>query len=302
MEAKIPMLWFHNLQSTLQTRVDPIAQTSNPTGPFQTPTASRILRHQYMPQLRVVIVDSQLITAGYTPTIVSSTYIALHTNGDIVLAVGKTFAAGDQGPTIDSEVVSLGSTALTIRTPTVPLGAENSSLPSVATIAADKTVTLVPSGIIVQNANLTSNGPAVTASGTASTADAPTITNSEIPVSAGSDSLAIVHRASSGLATTQGLKGLIPGGLNGASTAAPGTSSTSNGTAANITWSANGPIFFPRSAGKVQSPGGGPPERLSNNFLKRRRQLFGHLHSGRQPRYRIRRARSVRNQLERDPA
>ena len=33
----------------------------------------------------VVIVDSQLITAGYTPTIVSSTYIALHTNGDIVL-------------------------------------------------------------------------------------------------------------------------------------------------------------------------------------------------------------------------
>lgn len=82
-----------------------------------------------------------------------------------LIAVGKTFAAGDQGPTIDSEVVSLGSTALTIRTPTVPLGAENSSLPSVATIAADKTVTLVPSGIIVQNANLTSNGPAVTASG-----------------------------------------------------------------------------------------------------------------------------------------
>lgn len=148
----------------------------------------------------VVIVDSPSFTAGYTPTIVSSTYIALHTNGDIVLgnstihsilptatsasvlyftlggetmtlsaahliAVGKTFAAGDQGPTIDSKVVSLGSTALAIRTPTVPLGAESSSLPSVATIAADKTVTLVPSGIIVQNANLTSNGPAVTASG-----------------------------------------------------------------------------------------------------------------------------------------
>ncbi|KAF6237759.1 hypothetical protein HO173_003960 [Letharia columbiana] len=237
-----------------------------------------------------------------------------------LIAVGKTFAAGDQGPTIDSEVVSLGSTALTIRTPTVPLGAENSSLPSVATIAADKTVTLVPSGIIVQNANLTSNGPAVTASGPDNHRTLKRHRNRRHSINSGR---AHHHKFRNtrigwkrqpgnwdiagsprelGFRSDSRSEGLSLGGLNGGFTAAPGTSSTSNGTAANITCSANGPMVFPGSAGKVKIPGGDPPERFSNDCLKRIRQLFGHLHSGRQPRYRIRRARSVRNQLERDPA
>lgn len=64
-------------------------------------------------------------------------------------------------------------------------------------------------------------------------------------------------------------EGLSLGGLNGGFTAAPGTSSTSNGTAANITCSANGPMVFPGSAGKVKIPGGDPPERFSNDCLKR---------------------------------
>ena len=156
---------------------------------------------QPVSQSGVVVLDGQSFTAGHIPTTVSSTHIAVCTNGDLIrsnsiihnilltaipasvscfdidseemtlsaahlLAEAKTFAGGDQDPTIDRKVVSLDSTALQIGTSNVPLGLESSPLPSVVTLAAVQMVSPVASGGLVECATLTSNGLAVTITGT----------------------------------------------------------------------------------------------------------------------------------------
>ena len=156
---------------------------------------------QPVSQSGVVVLDGQSFTAGDIPSTVSSTHIAICTNGDLIpgnstihnipptaipasvscfnidrekmtlsaahlLAEGKTFAGGDQDPTIDRKVVSLDSTALQNGTSNVPLGLESSPLPSVVTLAAVQMVWPVASGVLVECATLTSNGLAVTITGT----------------------------------------------------------------------------------------------------------------------------------------
>ncbi|KAF6233109.1 hypothetical protein HO173_008653 [Letharia columbiana] len=166
----------------------------------------------------VVMVDGQPVSAGASPTTVSSTHIALHTNGDLILgtstihnilphappvplsystvgsqtitlsssrylAAGTTHAPGDPGFAADSTIVSLGSSALHIGSGTIPISPPNPALPAIITTAAGHLLTLLPSGIVV--AALPSGAIAV--AGVTPTSNAPAITVSGTLMSLGAN-------------------------------------------------------------------------------------------------------------------
>lgn len=178
---------------------------TNPPVPAQAPFVTTAAGHSILiapSQPSVVMVDGQPITAGASPMTVSSTPIALHTNGDLILgtstlhnilptappaspsyftvgsqtitlsssqilAVGTTHAPGDPAFVIDNTIISLGSSALHIGSSAIPISAPPPPALTTTT-AAGHLLTLLPSGIgiVVSGTTLTPNAPAVTLSST----------------------------------------------------------------------------------------------------------------------------------------
>lgn len=198
-------------QIALHTNGDLVLGTSTvhnllPTIPAQAPFVTTAAGHSIQvpvsqPSVSVILVDGQPITAGASPVTVSSTPIALHTNGDLILgtstlhnilptappaspsyfavgsqtitlssshilAAGTTHAPGDPAFLIDNTILSLGSSALQIGSSTIPISAP--SPPALTTTtAAGHLLTLLPSGrIVISGTTLTPNAPAITLSST----------------------------------------------------------------------------------------------------------------------------------------
>lgn len=179
---------------------------TNPLVPAQAPFITTAGGHSILKapsQPSVVMVDGQPITAGASPVTVSSTHIALHTDGDLILgtstihnilpttppaslsyytvgsqtitlssshiiAAGTTHAPGDPAFVIDNTVISLGSSALHIGSSNIPITTPISTPPPPAftTTAAGHLLTLLASGIVVSGTTLTRNAPAITLSST----------------------------------------------------------------------------------------------------------------------------------------
>lgn len=179
---------------------------TNPPVPTQAPFVTTAAGHSILiapSQLSVVMVDGQPITAGASPMTVSSTPVALHTNGNLILgtstihnilptpppaslsyftvgsqtitlssshilAAGATHAPGDPAFVIDNTIISLGSSALHIGSSNIPITIPtlNPPPPAITTTAAGHLLTLLPSGIVVSGTTLTANAPPITVSST----------------------------------------------------------------------------------------------------------------------------------------
>lgn len=168
--------------------------------PFTTTVAGHVI--QAIPSSpRAVLVDGQSIARGEDSTLVSGTLVALHSNGDLVLgtstiqhllsdprptpesvftvgtqpftlisnnlvAAGQTIKADGPGVDFDGTIVSLGQSELQIGTSTINLISNYPTLISPVITAAGRLATLLPNGVAMDGAILTTNAPAITVEGT----------------------------------------------------------------------------------------------------------------------------------------